>query len=68
MTKKTFTCRRYKTVGDFEYSADFAQASSPIMVRFTAYDDADWQPVPFQVADCRHDRATAERKIAEYFR
>ena len=66
MTTQTYTCRRFQSVGAFEYSADFAQAASGIKVRFEGQDD--WQPVPFQVADCQHDRATAERKIAEYFK
>ena len=63
---KTYSCGKYRSVGKFEYCADFTQASSPIMVRFDAHDD--WQPVPFQVADCHHDRKEVERMIAQYFR
>lgn len=62
----TNTCRRYKSVGTFEYSADFSQSASGIMVRF--HDDGEWQPVPFQVADTGHDRRKAEEMIARYFR
>ena len=65
--RETITCKRFKTVGKFDYSADFSQASSNIMVRFPDNEDR-WQPVPFQVADCRHSRAQAERMIASYFR
>lgn len=68
MTTQTYTCRRFRSVGTFEYSADFSQAASPIMVRFTGYDDdAEWQATPFQVADARHDQRKAEKMIAEYF-
>lgn len=68
MTTQTYTCRRYKSVGTFEYSADFADAASGISVRFEHHDEDDWQPVPFQVADTRHDRRRAEQMIADYFR
>lgn len=66
MTTETRTCRRFKSIGPFEYRADFSQASSNIMVRFHG-EDGDWQATPFQVADARHDRATAERMIARHF-
>lgn len=66
MTSQTYTCRRFKSVGTFEYSADFSQAASGISVRFEGHDE--WQPVPFQVADTRHDRRRAEQMIADYFR
>jgi hypothetical protein len=66
MTRETYTCRRYKSVGTFEYEADFVEAASNITVRFDGHDD--WQSTPFQVADAKHDRRRAERMIAEYFR
>ena len=65
MANQTYVCRRFKSVGEFEYSADFAQASSGIYVRFEHHDY--WQPLPFQVADAKHDRMTAEKMIARYF-
>ena len=68
MTRQTYTCRRFSSVGNFHYSADFSQSSSPISVRFTGDDDAPWQPVPFQVADTGHSRSRAEKMIADYFR
>lgn len=69
MTTQIYTCNRFASTGKFEYSADFAQASSPIKVRFiTGDDDAEWQSTPFQVADARHDRKTAEAMIARHFR
>ena len=69
MSRQCYICRRYKSVGVFEYEADFSQASSPIMVHFDPRDEwTDWQPVPFQVADCNHSRRKAERMIAEYFK
>jgi hypothetical protein len=61
------TCRRYRSVGYFEYSADFAQASSPIKIRFHG-EEGDWQSTPFQVADCGHDRHRCEAMLARYFR
>jgi hypothetical protein len=67
MSAKTYTCRRFPSVGQFEYAADFSQSASGIHVRFHG-EDGEWQPVPFQVADTRHNRRTAERMIAEYFR
>lgn len=68
MTAQTYTCRRFKSVGTFDYHADFAQASGHIKVRFDGHDDDAWQSVPFQVADCRHDRTTCEQMIARHFR
>ena len=69
MTRRTYRCARFQSVGEFWYSADFSEASSHIMVSFEGPgDDATWQPVPFQVADTRHWRKEAERMIAGYFR
>lgn len=68
MPRKTYTCRRYwQSVGRFEYTADFSQAASNILVRFETHDENAWQNVPFQVADARHNHRNAERMIAEYF-
>lgn len=70
--KPWYTCRRYSSVGPFDFSANFAQASDNIRVRFPAgndyADDEGWQPTPFQVADARHSPRRAEKIIAEYFR
>lgn len=68
MSIKFYTCRRFRSVGAFEYQADFAQASSPIWVRFLGDDDFEWQSVPFQVADAQHSRKTVEQMIARYFK
>jgi hypothetical protein len=72
MTKQSYICRRYRSVGPFEYTADFALASSPIYVRFNVegFDGPDqgWQQAPFQVRDCRYSRKRCEHMIADYFR
>lgn len=68
MATQTYTCRRYKSVGPFEYSADFSQASSPIKIKFLGSDDFDWQSTPFQVADCSHDRRRCEEMLARHFK
>lgn len=68
MSTETRTCRRYKIVGDFEYAADFSQASSQIKIKFLGSDDFEWQSTPFQVADCSHDRAKCEAMLARHFR
>jgi hypothetical protein len=71
MASQTHVCRRYRSVGAFEYKADFFQAASPIYVRFNAdqYDNEDegWQRVPFRVTDCRHNRKRAEHMIVRHF-
>ena len=71
MTSQMYVCRRYRSVGAFEYKADFFLAASPIYVRFNADQcdnkDEGWQPVPFRVTDCRHNRKRAEHMIARYF-
>jgi ABC-type Fe3+-hydroxamate transport system substrate-binding protein len=71
-TKPWYTCRRFPSVGPFEYMTDFRQASDNIKVRFPVgndyEDDEGWQPTPFQVADARHRPKEAEKLIAKYFR
>ncbi len=62
----TYTCRRFRSVGPFDYRADFAQASCPILLRFDRRDE--WQSTPFRVADAGHSRPRAERMIARYLR
>jgi hypothetical protein len=67
--RKTYICRRFRSVGPFEYEADFTDPASPIRVRFLVYgEDGVWQPTPFQVADARHSPREAERLVARYFR
>lgn len=68
MTTETRTCKRFKSIGPFEYSADFSQASSPIKIKFLGSDDFEWQSTPFQVADCSHSRKRCEVMLAEHFR
>jgi hypothetical protein len=69
MTRETYHCARYRSVGEFWYCADFSQASSNITVGFDHGDDElNWQPTPFQVADARHSRREAERLLAGYLR
>ncbi len=72
MTKHRYTCRRSRSVGPFEYIADFAVASSPIYVRFDVKGIDNpvqgWQPAPFQVRECRYNRKRCEHMIADYFR
>lgn len=51
---------------DAEIKADFAQASSPIMVRFDR--DDDWRSTPFQVADAKHNPAEAVRLVKNWTR
>lgn len=63
-----YTCRRFRSVGPFEYSANFSDAASPISIRFLCHDDMEWQSTPFQVADARHNPREAERLLASYFR
>jgi hypothetical protein len=64
----------YPTVGEFRYSANLAEASSPISVCFPGGCDDDcegdegWSPMPFQVANARHSRRRAESMIADYVR
>lgn len=71
-SKPWYTCRRFKNVGEFEFSANFSQTSDNIRVRFPVgndfADDEGWQSTPFQVADARHHPRAAERLIAHYFR
>lgn len=67
---KTYNCKRFKSVGAFQYQADFAEASSAILVRFKdefqpgGY--SDWEQMPIQVADVRHSRNDAETAIARF--
>jgi hypothetical protein len=63
----TYICRRYRSFGTFEYAANFAEASSPIRVNLWPGDESTWQPIPYQVADARHDPREAERLIVYYF-
>lgn len=70
MTSKIYTCKRFKSVGAFQYQADFAEASSAILVRFEDECEpggySDWEPMPIQVADVRHSRNDAEAAIARF--
>ena len=68
---RRYICRRFKSVGDFEYLANFSDAASPIFVRFRFLgdyaNDEGWEPLPFQVGDTAHNRRTAEWMIANHF-
>jgi len=57
------TTKKYKNArtGEIiEIRADFAQASSPLEVR---YDGGDWVGTQYQVADARHRESEALRLV-----
>jgi len=58
-TKKYKNARTGETI---EIRADFAQASSPLEVR---YDGGDWVGTQYQVADARHRESEALRLVLE---
>lgn len=64
MSTQTKTIRIPGT--DAEIKADFAQASSPIMVRFAP--DMDWESTPFQAADAGHSPRAAVRMVKNWTR
>ena len=56
----TFKSKKFG-FGKLTIKADFSQASCPI--RFSI-DDEEFDVTPFQVADARHDAATALKLVA----
>lgn len=69
MTKTYHRTRNGETIW---VSADFAQASSPIYAAFSMRgskpEEHEWQSVPFQVADARHDPLKAISLVRSYWR
>ena len=47
-----------------EIRADFAQAASQI---FAKYNDDEWSPTPFQVADARHRTRNALKLVRKWW-
>jgi hypothetical protein len=64
MSRRIYICRRFRSVGPFEFEADFAEASLPIFWHSLVHEDMKWEPTPFQVANARHSPREAERLIA----
>jgi hypothetical protein len=58
-----YRCARFRSVGAFEYQADFSDADSKITVCLAGSDH--WLPTPYRVGDV-HDRRDAEKLIANY--
>ena len=64
MSLKTYQASDFDSWDDFEFKADFAQASSTIYVRWRK--DDPWQPTPFQVADVNHDPMQAWNTLTNW--
>lgn len=73
MIVSTHTCCCYRTVGPFDYRADFGDPASKIEVRFhdivdPRHPNDNWDITPFTVERADHDRRRAEELIAKHYR